>query len=175
MRRPTEADGWPYGRLPWARGLRVARTARAHTRSVGGRAADNPRLVAHGQASSQGWRQNKLEKSRRACFAGSPAADYPACGIASITRLSPHSHRFFSLVKWFGYTYRFLLASAAAVCYGKSESSGKRELHRRQAAGRCRIQHSEQSSWNIPVGQVQGRHHSDDYHPSTGMRHGGYA
>lgn len=64
-----------------------------------GRAADNSRLVAHGQANSQGWRQNKLEKSRRACFAGSPAADYPACGIASITRLLPHSHRFFSLVK----------------------------------------------------------------------------
>ena len=67
MRRPTEADGWPYGRLPWARGLRVARTARAHTRSVGGRAADNPRLVAHGQASSQGWRQNKsaMQESRQ--------------------------------------------------------------------------------------------------------------
>jgi len=28
---------------------------------VGGRAADNPRLVAHGQASSQGWRQKKFE------------------------------------------------------------------------------------------------------------------
>ena len=57
MRRPPGADGWPYGRLSWARGLRVARTARAHTRSVGGRAADNSRLVACGQASSQGWRQ----------------------------------------------------------------------------------------------------------------------
>ena len=64
MRRPPGAGGWPYGRLPWARGLRVARTARAHTRSVGGRAADNPRRVAHGQASSQGWRQNKFNSVR---------------------------------------------------------------------------------------------------------------
>lgn len=38
----------------------------AHTRSVGGRAADNPRLVAHGQASSQGWRQNKCKEDRLA-------------------------------------------------------------------------------------------------------------
>lgn len=26
-----------------------------------GRAADNPRLAAHGRANSQGWRQNKFE------------------------------------------------------------------------------------------------------------------
>ena len=38
----------------------------AHTRSAGGRAADNPRLVAHGQANSQGWRQNKFENVRLA-------------------------------------------------------------------------------------------------------------
>lgn len=31
-----------------------------------GRAADNPRLVAHGQTSSQGWRQNNHQK-RQAC------------------------------------------------------------------------------------------------------------
>ena len=66
MRRPTGADGWPYGRLPWARGLRVARTARAHTRSMDGRAADNPRLAARDRASGQGWRQNKFYNVRRA-------------------------------------------------------------------------------------------------------------
>ena len=31
-----------------------------------GRAADNPRLVARGQASSQGWRQNKFCDVRHA-------------------------------------------------------------------------------------------------------------
>ena len=39
----------------------MARTARAHTWSAGGRAANDPRLVAHVQASSQGVRQNKLD------------------------------------------------------------------------------------------------------------------
>ena len=91
MRRPTGADGWPYGRLPWARGLRVARTARAHTRSVGGRAADNPRLVAHGQASSQGWRQNKFDTVRPACCGFATATDDSWVLLDIIGKLSEFS------------------------------------------------------------------------------------
>lgn len=34
-------------------------------RSVGGRTADNPRLVARVRASGQGWRQNKFDNVRR--------------------------------------------------------------------------------------------------------------
>ena len=43
---------------------RPERARGGHARSVGGRAADNPRLVARGQASSQDGRQNKLENVR---------------------------------------------------------------------------------------------------------------
>lgn len=43
--------------------MRTSRPA-AHTLRVGGRAADNPRLVAHGQVSSQGWRQIILKSHK---------------------------------------------------------------------------------------------------------------
>ena len=71
-----ETDDYPGIRvpLPFAavtvdslrHGRRVARTARAHTRSVGGRAADNPRLAARVRASGQGVRQNNIDNVRRA-------------------------------------------------------------------------------------------------------------
>ena len=54
-------------------GRRVARTARAHTRSVGGRAADNSRLVARVRASGQGVRQNNLQLRRAYKFCSRPA------------------------------------------------------------------------------------------------------